>query len=151
MENMEQLLAQHPFLQGLEPGALKLLAGCASQKHFSPNQYLFREGEETREFFLIRHGTVAMELFRARKGGITIQTRSEGDVLGWLGLPPPYTWNFDARAVTLTRTVALEVEGVLRLCEENHELGYGLLKRLIGALAQHFRMMKLQLVDMYGD
>jgi CRP-like cAMP-binding protein len=151
MASLEILLAQHPFLEGFPPEQIKLLAGCATEKNFSPDQVLFHELDQAREFYLIRYGTVAMQLYRARKGPVVIQTRGEGEVVGWLGLPPPYQWNFDARALELTRTIALDAAAVLNLCDTHPQMGYELLKRFIRFMARHFKMMKLQLVDMYGD
>jgi CRP-like cAMP-binding protein len=147
MEPLEQLLAEHPFLQGLAPQHLSRLAECAEVRQFAANQFLFREGEEVKEFFLVRYGQVAMEIFTARRGPITVQTRQEGDILGWIGLPPPFQWNFDARAMVMTRTIALNADCLLRACEEDHNLGYELLKRFISRMAHHFKSMKLQLVN----
>jgi CRP-like cAMP-binding protein len=148
MESLEQLLAEHPFLQGLSQRHLSRLAQCAEVRQFAAGQFLFREGEEAKEFFLVRYGQVAMEIFTSRRGPITIQTRQEGDILGWIGLPPPFQWNFDARAMVITRTIALKVECLLSVCEEDHELGYELMKRLISRIAQHFKSLKLQMVNL---
>ena len=148
MESLEQLLAEHPFLQGLSPQHLSRLAQCAEVRQFAAGQFLFREGEEVKEFFLVRYGQVAMEIFTSRRGPMTIQTRQEGDILGWIGVAPPFQWNFDARAMVITRTIALKVEGLLSVCEEDHELGYELLKRFISRVAQHFKSLKLQMVNL---
>ncbi len=147
MEPLEQLLAEHPFFQGLAPQHLSRLAQCAEVRQFAANQFLFREGEEVKEFFLVRHGQVAMEIFTARRGPITVQTRQHGDILGWIGLPPPYRWNFDARAMVITRTIAIRVDCLFQLCEADHELGYTLLKRYMRAMAEYYKSLKLQLVN----
>jgi CRP-like cAMP-binding protein len=147
MESLEQLLAEHPFLEGLAPHHLKALAACAQVRQFTANQFLFREGEEAKEFFLIRSGQVAMEIYTSRRGPITIQTRQEGDILGWIGLSPPYQWNFDARSMVIVRTIALDVGCLRQACEEDRELGYELLKRFTNRMAHHFRSLKLQLLD----
>jgi hypothetical protein len=34
-------------------------------------------------------------------------------------------------------------------CEQDHDLGYALMKRYAHVLAVHFRVSKLQLMDMY--
>lgn len=147
MESLEQLLAEHPFLQGLAPRHLDRLAQCAEARQFAAGQFLFREGEDANEFFLVRHGQVAMEIFTHRRGAVVVQTRQEGDILGWLGVPPPVQWNFDARAMVITRTIALKTVCLLRACEEDHELGYELLKRFTSRMAHHFKSLKLQLID----
>jgi CRP-like cAMP-binding protein len=150
MEDLEPLLTAHPFLQGLAPHLLKPLVACASKVSFNAGQFLCREDEEARQFYLILHGKVAVEIFRARRGPVTIQTLGEGEVLGWLWFLKPYHWHLDARAVEPTRAISLEVPCLLSQCEQNHELGYELMKRYAHNLAVRFRVTKLQLLDIYG-
>ena len=150
METIEPLLAAHPFFQGLEPRHLQNVAPCASRVSFGAGQFLCRAEEEAKQFYLIRQGRVAVEIFRARRGPVTIQTLNEGDVLGWLWFIKPYHWHFDARALEITRVISLEVKCLRDRCETNHNLGYELMKRYAHSLAVQFRVNKLQLMDMYG-
>ncbi|MDP3182885.1 MAG: cyclic nucleotide-binding domain-containing protein [Desulfobaccales bacterium] len=150
METIETILAAHPFLKGLKAAHLQLLVDCASQVSFDPGQFLCREDEEATQFYLIYHGQVAVEIFRARRGPVTIQTLSEGKVLGWLWFLKPYHWHLDARAMEVTRAISLKVKCLLKKCDQNHELGYELMKRYAHNLAVQFRVTKLQLLDMYG-
>ncbi|MEW6387878.1 MAG: cyclic nucleotide-binding domain-containing protein [Thermodesulfobacteriota bacterium] len=150
MEAMEPILAEHPFFQGLEPGHLKLIAECATRVQFKANQYLCKEEQEAHQFYVILHGRVAVEIFSARRGPITIQTVGEGEVLGWLWFLQPYHWHVDARATEVTRAIALDVQCLLSKCEKNHELGYQLMKRYAHSLAVQFRVAKFQLADIYG-
>lgn len=151
METIEPALAAHPFFQGLDPRHLKSLAECASAANFSAGQFLCREAEEAKQFHIISHGRVSVEIFRARKGPVTIQTIGPGEVLGWLWFLKPYHWHLDARAMELTRVISLDVACLLSKCEANHELGYELMKRYAHALAVQFRKMLPQLLDIYGS
>jgi len=92
METLERILIEHHFFQGMQDEYLKLLAGCASNVRFDAGQFVLREGEEAHQFYLIRHGKVALEVFAPERGSITIQTLGEGEVLGWSWLVPPYRW-----------------------------------------------------------
>jgi CRP-like cAMP-binding protein len=150
MENISAILAEHPFLKGLDPRHLETLAACSEKVHFKPGDYLCREQEEAKRFFLIYHGRVAVEIFSARRGPLTLRTVGEGEALGWLWFEKPYHWHLDARATELTRTVALDVNGLRQACEADHDLGYEIMKRYAHNLAVRFRIAKLQLVDMYG-
>jgi CRP/FNR family cyclic AMP-dependent transcriptional regulator len=151
METLEAILAEHPFFKGLETRHLKPLAECGSRVRFKPGEFLCRQDQEARQFYLIYQGRVAVEIFSHRRGPVTIQTIGEDGVLGWLWFIKPYHWHFDARAMELTRAVALDVGCLLKACEGNHELGYELMKRYAHNLAVQFRVTKLQLMDMYGS
>ena len=150
MRTLEPYLAEHPFLKGLEPQHLKIIVGCASNVRFDAGQYILREGEEANNFYIIRHGIVAVELFAAERGTITIQTIGEGEILGWSWLIPPYHWRFDAKAVELTRAIALDGRCLRTKCEKDHDLGYELLKRFAHVITQRLEATRLQLLDVYG-
>jgi CRP-like cAMP-binding protein len=150
MQSLEPYLAEHPFLKGLKPNLLKILVGCASNVRFDVGQFILREGEEANNFYIIRHGKVAIELFAAERGTITIQTIGEGEILGWSWLISPYRWRFDARVVDLTRAIALDGKCLRTKCEQDHNLGYELLKRFVHVIALRLEATRLQLSDVYG-
>lgn len=150
MQTLEPYLAEHPFLKGLDPHHLKIIVGCASNVRFDAGQYILREGEEANNFYIIRHGIVAVELFAAERGTISIQTIGEGEILGWSWLIPPYRWRFDAKAVELTRAIALDGKCLRNKCEQDHALGYELLKRFVHIITSRLDATRLQLLDVYG-
>jgi CRP-like cAMP-binding protein len=149
METLEPVLARHPFLKELELRHLKTLVGCASNVRFNAGQILFHEGEEANQFYMIRQGKVALELLTSERGPISVQTVGEGDVLGWSWLIPPYRWRFGARAVELTRAIALDGKCLRKKSEEDHDLGYELLRRFSGIIVERLEATRLQLLDVY--
>jgi CRP-like cAMP-binding protein len=150
METLERILAEHPFFKGLEEPYLQLLVGCASNVRFNAGEVVFREGEEANRFYLIRQGKVAVETFAPSRGPIIVQTLGEGEVLGWSWLVAPYRWRFDGRAVELTRAIALDGECLRGKCEEDHNLGYELMKRVAHVMEKLVEATRLQLLDVYG-
>ena len=150
METLERILAEHTFFEGLEPEYLKLLVGCASNARFQAGAYLFREGEEASHFYLIRQGRVAVEIYAPQRPPIVVQTLEGGDILGWSWLIPPYHWRFDARVVELTRAIALDGKCLRSKCEENHDLGYAILKRFAHIVDQRLEATRMQLLDVYA-
>jgi CRP-like cAMP-binding protein len=150
MQTLEPYLTEHPFLKDLEPRLLKILVGCASNVRFNAGQFVFREGEEANNFYIIRHGKISIEIFAAERGSLSIQTIGEGEILGWSWLIPPYRWRFDARAVELTRAIALDGKCLREKCEMDHDLGYELLKRFAHIITQRLETTRLQLIDIYG-
>ncbi len=150
MQTLEPYLAEHPFLKGLDPRYIKLIVGCASNVRFDEGQFVFHEGEEANNFYIIRQGRVAVELYAPGRGTITIQTIGEGEILGWSWLIPPHHWHFDARAVELTRAISLDGKCLRTKCEEDHDLGYELLKRFSQVMTSRLEAARLQLLDIYN-
>ncbi len=79
---------------------------AANEKHFRPNQYLFKEGEACQSLFLIKKGTVAV---RKMKGNAFVEVARiySNEVVGELSF-------FDrlprsASAMALTEVEALEI------------------------------------------
>jgi CRP-like cAMP-binding protein len=147
--SLASVLAEQAFLQGLEPPHVELIVGCASNVRFEPGEFLFRAGDEANQFYVVRSGHVSVESFAPQRGAITIETVSDGDVLGWSWLIPPYQWHFDARALNLTRAIALDARCLRTKCESDPALGFELLKRFSRVMEQRLEATRLQLLDLY--
>ena len=150
METLEPILAQHPFFQDIEPTYRQLMVGCAANVRFAAGDDLFREGGVADQFYLIRHGLVALQVFIPGQGRITIETIEAGEVLGWSWLFPPHRWHFDAQALELTRAIAFDGACLRAKCDEDHDLGYILMQRFARVMTQRLQATRLQLLDLYG-
>lgn len=151
LKSIDSLLKEHSFFEGLDPEYLKLIAGCGSNIKFNSEDYIFREGQNADHFYIIRYGKIALEISSPNRGPITIETISEGDVLGWSWLYPPYRWFLDARAISLVRAVALDGKCLREKCEDDPRLGYELMKRFSYIIAERLQGTRLRLLDLYGD
>jgi len=149
MENLERFLTESRFFKGLKKEYLELLTGCASNVRFDAGEFILRTGEAANACYLIRQGKVAIEVLAPKRGSIIIQTLGEGEVLGWSWLVRPYQWQFDARAVEMTRAIALDGECLRRKSESDCCLGYDLLKRFSELMVERLRAARLQLVNVY--
>ncbi|MBZ5679616.1 MAG: cyclic nucleotide-binding domain-containing protein [Acidobacteriia bacterium] len=150
MENLERIISEHPLFAGLEPRYTTLLVSCASNVRFEASTYIFKEGEEANEFYLIRAGRVALEIFAPQRKPIIVETLSEGDILGWSWLLPPYHWKFHAQAIQVTRAIALDGKCLRTKCEQNHDLGYEVLKRFAQIVERRLEATRIQLLDIYS-
>lgn len=151
MEDLKNILSTHPFFKSLNEEYLALVVGCASNVRFEAGKMILREGEEANDFYLVRAGKVSVQLMTPNKGPVIIETLAEGDILGWSWLVPPYTWHFDAKALELTRLIALDGKCLRTKCESDHSLGYELMKRLADIMIKRLESTRLQLLDIYGD
>jgi len=151
MVHAESLLSEHPFLKDLTKEQIAALAKLSEAVQFDDGKCIFREGEEASAFFLIQRGKVAIQIFAAQRGVLTIQTANGGDVLGWSWLVPPHTWRFSAQAIDSVQAIRLDGKKLLQLCQKDHELGYQILSRLFQVVAQRLEATRLQLLDLYGN
>ena len=92
VQSLEVVLREHPFMKGLPAAYIETVVGCAQNRKFSAGEYLSRADEQADTFYLIRTGTVALEVYTPNKGGLRVDTVEEGEVLGWSWLVAPYKW-----------------------------------------------------------
>ena len=151
MKDIAEILRQHPFTKGLEDETITLIAGCAKNVVFKANEFIFREGENAENFYLIRHGTVALELFVPRRGPLTFLTIKSGEILGASWLIPPYRWTYDARTVELTRAFMFDAKCLRNKCETDHHVGYEMMKRFIPPLVERLQTARQLCADMFDD
>ncbi|MGE0416433.1 MAG: cyclic nucleotide-binding domain-containing protein [Acetobacteraceae bacterium] len=150
MEGLERIVLAHPFFAGLESALGEVVSGCARNLRFDPGSYLFHEGDPANEFFLIRHGSVALEVKPPGREAIAFTTEHAGGIVGTSWLVPPYRWRFDARAVELTRAIGIDARCLRDKCEADHDLGYEMMKRFLPVVVQRLDEARLQMMDVYG-
>jgi CRP/FNR family cyclic AMP-dependent transcriptional regulator len=150
IQALDRIVGEHPFFQGLEERHLHLVTGCAKNVRFEEGQVIFHEGDEANQFYFVREGLIAVELMIPQRGFTTVQTVGEGDVLGWSWLLPPYRWHFGARALQPTRALVFDGKCLRTKCEEDHDLGYEIMKRFTHIISERLDATRLQLLDLYG-
>lgn len=150
VENLESVLAEHPFLKGFDKKRLKLLAGCAKNVRWKQGAFIFHSGGKADNFYIIRDGKVSLEISAPGRGHVVFQTLGAGEAVGWSWLIPPYKWVFDARALENTRAVAFDGKCLRDKCEKDNGLGYDLFKRISAVMVEMLQSARLQLMDMFG-
>lgn len=148
--SIADLLAEHGFFAGLEPGQLEFLGGCGRNVRFAPGELLLREGDEADYFYLIRDGRVAVEVAAAERGPLVVDTLEVGDVAGASWLTPPYRWIFDVRAVGPVGAIRFDGRCIRDKCHENPRLGYALMQRFAGIFRDRMQSARTRLLDLYG-
>ena len=150
MRTIDELITEITAFQGLTPDRLDLISGCGQNRSFQAGDMLMRTGEPANTFYVIRHGTVALETFVPQRGPLVIETLDDGDLLGWSWLFPPYRTEFDARAVGVVRTVAFDGGCLRGKCDDDPALGYELMKRFAAVLTERLQATRMRLIDVYG-
>ena len=132
---------------------LELLAGCALERPLRRRaRRSSARASAADAFYLVRHGSVALETLRCRRAARSRSRRSRpARSLGWSWLFPPYRWHFDARALTPVRATAFDGACLRGKCDDDPALGYELMKRFAQVLIERLQWTRLRLLDVYGD
>jgi CRP-like cAMP-binding protein len=115
---------------------------------FETGQKIFEAGSPANRFYLILEGKVVLESELAEHGVmLPVQTLGPGDNLGWSWLFPPYLIHLGAHAVEPTRTIFFYGTRLREQCEQDHELGYELMKRIAQVATECLRATQERLAE----
>jgi CRP/FNR family cyclic AMP-dependent transcriptional regulator len=146
-QELYALIAQQPFFKGLNAEQIQLLAVSALEMKFDTGAILFEEGSPANRFYLILTGRVELSAEMEDRNVIPVQTLGPGDDLGWSWLFPPYSMHFTARALEPTNTIFFYGTRLREQCEQDHELGYQIMKRITEVATQSLRATQRRLMQ----
>jgi CRP/FNR family cyclic AMP-dependent transcriptional regulator len=151
MQLNPELLAAQPFFKGLSASHIELLARNAMSVEFKTDEYIFEEGSPANRFYILLSGEVALESPCPKcddeRGPVLIETVGAGSVLGWSWLFPPYYSHFNARAVSPVKTLFFYGTRLREQCENDHELGYELMKRVAAVFIERLQATRIKLSE----
>jgi CRP-like cAMP-binding protein len=142
------LLQKHPFVRGFSPAQVERLATHAKAVRFNTDHVIFREGEETPEFYLVVQGKVALEI-ASHGDTFRVETVSGGDELGWSSVLAGKGKLFQARTLESVDLLAFNGDELRAMFASDPAFGYEFLMHLLRVVAERLESTRLQVVDMY--
>lgn len=140
-----------PFFAGLSQKQIRLLQQSSVYAEFGAGDVIFREGAPANTFYLIGQGKVALEADMDGEGLVQIAVLNDGEPLGWSWLFPPHIWHFHARALKRTTTTCYDAKILRQLCEDDHDLGYELMKRMSQVMLERLQATRKELLKLYSE
>jgi CRP/FNR family cyclic AMP-dependent transcriptional regulator len=150
-DQMHTHVATHPFFATLTPRHWDLLAQDTEPAVFAAGERVFAEHAPADRFWLIETGLIAVDMWVPGRGEQTVETLSEGTVLGWSWLYPPYRWHFGARARERSETIAFDAAAIRRRCEADSGFGYAVLRCFTPVIVERMQSTRLRLLDLYAS
>ncbi len=141
-----------PWFVDLHPKQLERLAGIASYCDVHTNEVIFSEGERIDFLYLILEGQIAIENFVPTRGWTRLFTAEPLDIIGWSSMTPVIRQRTaTARALGNGRLIAFNADALRKACEEDHSLGYVILKRISNVVASRLLTTRLQLLELFTN
>ncbi len=144
MVSME-ILRSLPYFAGVGTESLRAVAAITEERDLAAGEPLFREGDPAQALFILRAGEVDIVYQRPADEGLVVDTVIAGDLIGWSSLVEPYRCTATAVPRAAGRAVRIDAAGIRKLCEQDHTLGYHLLKELAGTLSRRLQGALVQL------
>jgi len=142
-------IATHPFVKGMRPEHLRMLASKGVRMRFDRDEPVLKEANVANRFYLIQEGKMALQAPIEEITPILIQTVGAGDELGWSWMFPEYYFHFDACAIEPTKAVGFLGPALLQQCVQDHDFGYELTIRMAEVLTKQLMATREKLTDAY--
>ena len=139
-------LAAHPFLHGMSPDHLAVLAPAASDLTFAAGHRFFADGGHAACFWLIRSGHVTVDFDVPGQGPVQVGTIGMGELMGWSWLFPPFMWAFGAVAASPVEAFEFDARAVRARCASDPALGYEVTWRVAEVLTRRLKSTRNRLI-----
>jgi CRP-like cAMP-binding protein len=137
------------LLTALPPPQRGRLMALAREVSFPEDTRIFEAGGRADRFWVIRSGAVSLTQQVTSQQRVTVASLGAGDLLGWSWLFPPYQWDFGAEAFSPVRAHEFDAASVLKLCEEDPQLGVVLVRTVAEILAHRLETTRGKLMEQY--
>lgn len=126
------------------------LMGIAREVSFPQGTRLFEEGRRADRFWIIRTGTVALDLHVPGRRAAVIETLGHNELIGWSWLFGPHTWHLGAEATSPVRAYEFDAEAVRAMCQADPALGMAMAMWVGDTVARRLRSARTRLLDLYA-
>ncbi|MCX7867124.1 Crp/Fnr family transcriptional regulator [Limisphaera sp. VF-2] len=129
---------------GLPSEDLSEVAAITTVKPLAKGEYLFRQGQPARGFYIVQKGAVSVHRVTPTGKEQVICVFRAGESFAEAALVSPGGYPADARAVEASQVLLVEKEGFLALLRRHPELGL----RMLASMSLHLRTLVGQLEDL---
>ncbi|MHC1766383.1 MAG: Crp/Fnr family transcriptional regulator [Verrucomicrobiia bacterium] len=129
---------------GLPAADLNQIAEIAVVKSLEKGEYLFREREISRGFYIVQRGAINVHRVNAAGKEQVIHIFRAGESFAEAALATESGYPADARAVEPSQVLLIQKTGVLSLLKRQPELAL----RMLGSMSIHLRVLVGQLEDL---
>ncbi|MFF3636719.1 cyclic nucleotide-binding domain-containing protein [Streptomyces sp. NPDC002250] len=126
------------------------LMRAAREASLESGTRLFEEGRRADRFWIVRTGTVALDLRVPGRRPAVIESLGHGDLVGWSWHYPPHIWQLGAEALSPVRAWEFDAGTVLEMCAADPEFGRAIAVWVGRVVAQRLHASRIRLLDLYA-
>ena len=135
-----------PWFAELKPEHLNRMVEAATLRNVHAGEELFKEGNKEDCFYFVVEGRVALDIFIPHRGKVRIYTAEPMDLIGWSATTPViHSRTAGATVVQPGRLVAFNAEKIRQMCEEDHDFGFIIMRRVANVVASRMLETRLRL------
>ncbi len=141
------VLGFYPLFSGQSPEMLTKIADMAEERKVEAGYQLFFEGEEAKDLFLVREGTVTLTM---KMGDNTeeLEPLGKGEVVGWSSIVKPHLYKLSAYARQSSDLLVFNGEKLRSLFDENPSFGYPFMQKLAEVIGDRLITKYIQITSL---
>ncbi|MEW2582932.1 Crp/Fnr family transcriptional regulator [Streptomyces virginiae] len=138
------------FTAALPADCRSRLMELAREVNLDEGTRLFREGGRADRFWVVRSGSVALDVHVPGRRAAVIENLGSGELVGCSWLFKPYTWRLGAEATTPVRAYEFDAARVRMLMDADPDFGSALGHWVGQVLAHRLQAARVRLLDLYA-
>ncbi|MGV9498057.1 Crp/Fnr family transcriptional regulator [Streptomyces sp. NPDC003642] len=135
---------------GLTAAHRERLMRVAREVSFDADTRLFEEGRRADRFWIVRTGTVVLDLRVPGRRAAAVESLGHGELVGWSWYFAPYVWHLGAQAATPVRAWEFDAEIVRAMCARDAEFGRAVAEWVGRVIADRLHASQVRLLDLYA-
>lgn len=126
------------------------LMRVAREVSFDAGTRLFEEGRRADRFWIVRTGTVTLDLHVPGRRAAVVESLGSGELVGWSWYFPPYLWQLGAEAMSPVRAWEFDAEAVRTMSAQDPEFGRMIANWVGRVVAHRLHAARVRLLDLYS-
>ena len=145
-------LRKIPWFQELREDHIRKIASISRIRPMKAGEVIFREGDTHESVYIVLQGRVGLEMFVPHRGRVRFYTAETWELFGWSSVTPNvHLRTAGATAVLDGALLKVDAAKLDEACEQDHDLGYLVMRRLSRVVASRLQVTRLQLLDMFAS
>jgi CRP/FNR family transcriptional regulator, cyclic AMP receptor protein len=147
MRTICDILSGQAFFKDLTAEQMSRLSENAKYRRFRANELVFHHGNLANRFYVLVNGKVALEATAGDGHLVRCQTAGAGELLGWSWMFSSSIRQLQGRALEPTEAIYFCGDSLRQLCDQDHDLGYELFRRVAEVMMQRLQATRQLLLE----
>ena len=122
------------LLENVSNAMLGKMVPLLQMRVFGERGIIFQQGDDADLFYMLKDGKVLLEVDASEEISVSIGAMKSGFSFGWSALFPGSVYTSTAVCVEPTEVIAIPGRDFIRLMNEDHDNGYGILWEITSIL-----------------
>jgi CRP/FNR family transcriptional regulator len=139
-----EALKHYPHFSSISNHYIKQIAMISHEIAFEKGEKLFREGNTATHLMFLRSGEIDIVYLLGDGREVIADTLVTGDTLAWSSVLAPHRLTATGIGNKGGSLILIEAEGLRKLCDENTDFGYSLMREIAATLRSRLSAMRVQ-------